>query len=101
MLAGTDESPGTTLFKGGKKVKVIRGMAGFGASYSKSVREKEKERDPFDMVPEGVEAVVPYKGKLEGVLKQMIGGLKSGISYCGGKNIVDLKVFMNYLLILL
>jgi len=66
-------------------------MAGFGASLSKSVREKEKEKDPFDMVPEGVEAVVPYKGKLEGVLKQMIGGLKSGISYCGGKNMDDLK----------
>jgi len=91
LLAGTDESPGNTLFKGGKKVKVVRGMAGFGANVSKTIREKEKEKDPFDLVPEGVEAVVPYRGKLESVLKNFIGGLKSGISYCGGRNIPDLQ----------
>jgi len=91
LLAGTDESPGNTIVKGGKKVKVIRGMAGFGANIAKSQRDKEKEKDPFDLVPEGVEAVVPYKGRVDGIIKNLIGGLKSGISYCGGKNIEELR----------
>jgi len=91
LLAGTDESPGETLVKGGKKVKVIRGMAGYGANMAKSDREKVKEKDVFDLVPEGVEAVVPYRGAVAGIIKQLIGGLKSGISYCGGKNIDDLQ----------
>lgn len=67
-------------------------MAGYGANISKSQREKEKEKDPYDLVPEGVEAVVPYKGKVEGIIKQLVGGLKSGISYCGGRNIEELRV---------
>jgi len=91
LLAGTDESPGNTIVKGGKKVKVIRGMAGYGANIAKSQRDKEKEKDPFDLVPEGVEAIVPYKGRVDGIIKQLVGGLKSGISYCGAKNIEELK----------
>eukprot|EP01114_Cavostelium_apophysatum_P014040 TRINITY_DN3535_c0_g1_i1.p1 TRINITY_DN3535_c0_g1~~TRINITY_DN3535_c0_g1_i1.p1 ORF type:complete len:490 (-),score=149.18 TRINITY_DN3535_c0_g1_i1:56-1525(-) len=91
LLAGTDESPGNTIVKGGKKVKVIRGMAGFGANIAKSQRDKEKDKDPFDLVPEGVEAVVPYKGRVDGIIKQLVGGLKSGISYCGAKNIEELR----------
>jgi len=90
MLAGTDESPGETLVKNGKKVKIVRGMAGYGANLSKNQREKV-EKDVFDLVPEGVEAVVPYRGKVEGIIKQIVGGLKSGISYCGGMNLEDLK----------
>jgi len=43
------------------------------------------------LIPEGVEAVVPYKGRVDGIIKQLIGGLKSGISYCGAKNIQELK----------
>jgi len=91
LLAGTDESPGNTIIKGGKKVKVIRGMAGYGANIAKNQRDKEKEKDPYDLIPEGVEAVVPYKGRVDGIIKQLIGGLKSGISYCGAKNIQELK----------
>jgi len=91
LLAGTDESPGNTIVKGGKKVKVIRGMAGFGANIAKNTRDKEKEKDPFDLVPEGVEAVVPYKGRVDGIIKQLVGGLKSGISYCGATNIAELR----------
>merc|ERR1712137_29917 len=63
LLAGTDESPGKTLVKGGKKVKVVRGMAGYGANMSKNKRTTGKD-DIFDLVPEGVEAVVPYRGPL-------------------------------------
>ncbi len=54
MLAGTDESPGQTLIKGGKKVKIIRGMAGYGANISNRQRQQMKD-DIFDIVPEGVE----------------------------------------------
>jgi len=91
LLAGTDESPGNTIVKGGKKVKVIRGMAGFGANIAKSQRDKEKEKDPFDVVPEGVEAVVPYKGRVDGIIRNLVGGLKSGISYCGARNIQEMR----------
>eukprot|EP01087_Luapelamoeba_hula_P008245 TRINITY_DN2055_c0_g1_i1.p1 TRINITY_DN2055_c0_g1~~TRINITY_DN2055_c0_g1_i1.p1 ORF type:complete len:524 (-),score=82.78 TRINITY_DN2055_c0_g1_i1:33-1562(-) len=89
-LAGTDESPGKTLIKGGKKVKVIRGMAGYGANMSKNERISGRD-DIFDVVPEGVEAVVPYRGSVEGIIKQLVGGLASGISYCGGSCIEELQ----------
>jgi len=59
-LAGTDESPGQTLVKGGKKVKIIRGMAGYGANMSNKERQQFKD-DVFEIVPEGVEGVVPYR----------------------------------------
>src|SRR4051794_38491290 len=100
MLAGTDESPGKTLIKGGKKVKVIRGMAGYGANmsnkertvrtsiikyelnaHSRSRMRQGQRDDIFDVVPEGVEAVVPYRGPVEGIIKQLVGGLASGIRY--------------------
>jgi len=90
MLAGTDESPGKTLVKDGKKCKVVRGMAGYGANISKNQRISGKD-DIFDLVPEGVEAVVPYRGALVGIIKQLIGGLCSGISYCGGHNIEEMR----------
>merc|ERR1712137_1355738 len=90
LLAGTDESPGKTLVKGGKKVKVVRGMAGYGANMSKNKRTTGKD-DIFDMVPEGVEAVVPYRGALSGIIKQLVGGLCSGMSYCGAHNIDEVQ----------
>jgi len=90
MLAGTDESPGKTLVKGGKKVKVVRGMAGYGANMSKNTRTTGKD-DIFDMVPEGVEAVVPYRGPLSGIIKQLVGGLCSGMSYCGAHTIDEMQ----------
>lgn len=90
MLAGTDESPGKTLVKDGKKVKVVRGMAGYGANISKGQRIHGKD-DVFDLVPEGVEAMVPYRGALVGIISQLVGGLCSGISYCGGHNIEEMR----------
>jgi len=89
LLAGTDESPGKTLVKGGKKVKVVRGMAGYGANMSKNKRTTGKD-DIFDMVPEGVEAVVPYRGALSGIIKQLVGGICSGMSYCGAHTIPEM-----------
>lgn len=90
-LAGTDESPGTVLVKDGKKVKIVRGMAGYGANISKREREQASQDDIFEMTPEGVEGVVPYKGPVEGILKGMVGGLRSGISYCGATSIAEMQ----------
>lgn len=92
MLAGTDESPGRVLVKDGKKVKIIRGMAGYGANISKAEREQNVDDDVFlDMVPEGVEGNVPYKGPIAPILKQLVGGLRSGISYCGARTIEEMR----------
>eukprot|EP00727_Mastigamoeba_balamuthi_P014249 m51a1_g9447 inosine-5 -monophosphate dehydrogenase, putative (482) ;mRNA; r:484835-486651 len=89
-LAGTDESPGQVLVKDGKKVKVLRGMAGYGAAISR--REHAGQRgDVFDLIPEGVEAVVPYRGPVGGIVRQFVGGVASGVSYCGGCTIEDLQ----------
>ena len=92
MLAGTDESPGRVLVKDGKKVKIIRGMAGYGANISKAERENQVDEDVFlDMVPEGVEGNVPYKGPLGPILRQLVGGLRSGVSYCGARNFDEMR----------
>ncbi|SYZ64562.1 guanosine_monophosphate_reductase (plasmid) [Leishmania braziliensis MHOM/BR/75/M2904] len=92
MLAGTDEAPGRALVKDGKKVKIIRGMAGFGANISKAEREKRLDEDVFnDLVPEGVEGSVPCKGPLAPILQQLVGGLRSGISYCGAHSIAEMQ----------
>ena len=91
MLAGTDESPGQTIIKEGRKYKIYRGMAGFGANKSKKERESGKDdADISDVVPEGVEGTIPYRGKVTEVIYQLIGGLKSGMSYCGSKSINEL-----------
>jgi IMP dehydrogenase len=92
MLAGTEESPGHVLVKDGRKVKVVRGMAGIGANVSKASREKSSEEaDVFAaLVPEGVEGVVPYKGAASVILRQLVGGLRSGMSYSGATTIEEM-----------
>lgn len=89
LLAGTDESPGQTIIKEGRKFKVYRGMAGFGANMSKRERDGV-EKDLSDVVPEGVEGKVPYRGSVNEVVYQLIGGYRSGLSYAGAKNINEL-----------
>lgn len=82
FLAGTDESPGKILVKDGKRVKLVRGMSGYGANLSR--KEKiEKTDDISDIVPEGVDAYIPYKGKVKDILYQICGGVRSSMSYCG------------------
>jgi IMP dehydrogenase len=90
MLAGTDESPGSTILKNGKKFKVIRGMASFGAKLGRDANSRQKE-DVSDFVPEGVEATVPYKGSVIEIITQMMGGFRSGMSYAGAKNIDEMR----------
>lgn len=100
MLSGTDEAPGDTITRRGQKVKVIRGMAGFGANVGKTIRDGQDttsiEKNPFDLVPEGVEAVVNAKGPVAGIIRGLVGGVKSGISYCGETSLEGLRGKKNF-----
>ena len=92
LLAGTDESPGLIITKNNRKVKIVRGMAGFGANISNQERNQGSiDRDIFDVVPEGVEATVQYRGAVRDIVYQLCGGLASGISYCGGTDIASMQ----------
>lgn len=95
LFGGTDESPGKTLVKNGKKYKMYRGMASFYASLGRKYREAGPQvvdsDDLNDYVPEGVEAMVPYKGSVVEIIRQMAGGLRSGLSYCGAKTIQEMQ----------
>ncbi len=90
LLAGTDESPGVPFVKDGKKYKVVRGMASFGANLGRAAITKDK-RNVLDYVPEGVEALTPYKGKVSECIQQLLGGFYSGMSYCGATSIERLR----------
>ena len=93
LLAGTHESPGETIIYEGRKFKTYRGMGSVEAMekgskeryFQSSVEDKNK------LVPEGIVGRVPYKGQLMESMYQFIGGLRSGMGYCGAKNIKDLK----------
>ncbi|HEY7507538.1 MAG TPA: IMP dehydrogenase [Nitrososphaera sp.] len=95
MFGGTDESPGKTLVKNGKKYKMYRGMASYMASLGRKYREEGPQvvdgDDLNDYVPEGVEAMVPYKGSVVEIARQLAGGLRSGLSYCGARTIAEMQ----------
>ena len=94
MLGGTDESPGTVLTKNGKRFKVYRGMASLAASIGRKSKETGSfsfDDDLNDYVAEGVEAMVPYKGTVVDILKQLSGGVRSGLSYCGAHTITQMQ----------
>ncbi|MCV0410935.1 IMP dehydrogenase [Nitrosopumilus sp.] len=94
MLGGTDESPGTVLTKNGKRFKVYRGMASLAASIGRKSKETGSislDDDLNDYVAEGVEAMVPYKGTVTDILKQLTGGVRSGLSYCGAHTITQMQ----------
>lgn len=90
LIAGCDESPGQVLLKDGKRVKIYRGMAGFGANLSKAQKIGTAEPGSLNFTPEGVEGYIPYVGPLKDVLNQFTQGIKSGMSYCGAHNIQEL-----------
>ena len=94
LLAGTEESPGRTVLRNGARYKVYRGMASLGAAEAR--RQRESSEDVLDelaasVVPEGVEAVVEYRGSLADVLYQQVGGLRSGMSYLNARTLDDLR----------
>jgi len=93
MLAGTDESPGESILAEGRRFKLIRGMGSLGAMEDGSADRyfQQGEVSPTKLVPEGIEGRVPYKGPVSDVLFQMVGGLRSGMGYCGVPDIEGLQ----------
>jgi IMP dehydrogenase len=93
MLAGTEESPGESVLAEGRRYKMIRGMGSLSAMQDGSADRyfQEGEMAPSKLVPEGIEGRVPYKGPVADVLYQMVGGLRSGMGYCGVSSIQQLQ----------
>ena len=92
MLAGTEESPGAPIVRDGRRFKVVRGMASLTANIERKAIDKGQVADEewAEVVPEGVEAMVPYRGAVSDILHQLVGGLRSGLSYAGASTIEDL-----------
>jgi IMP dehydrogenase len=92
LLAGTEESPGETVLYQARTYKVYRGMGSLGAM-EKGGKDRyfQAGRAASKLVPEGIEGRVPYKGTLSGVIYQLVGGVKSGMGYCGCRTIADLQ----------
>ncbi|MBR2213371.1 MAG: IMP dehydrogenase [Eubacterium sp.] len=90
MLAGCDEAPGAFEIFQGRKYKVYRGMGSIAAMENGS-KDRYFQNDAKKLVPEGVEGRVAYKGTVEDTVFQLMGGLRSGMGYCGAKDIETLK----------
>ncbi|MBO0709018.1 MAG: IMP dehydrogenase, partial [Candidatus Dormibacteraeota bacterium] len=99
LLAGCDESPGELIFINGKQYKSYRGMGSLGAmqsrggsrSYSKDRYGLQDVARDDDLVPQGVEGQVPYRGPVAAVTHQLVGGLRAGMGYAGARSIADLR----------
>jgi IMP dehydrogenase len=95
LLAGVDESPGEMILYQGRSFKRYRGMGSLGAmmkgSSERYRQSKAASGDQSQMVPEGVEGRVPYKGALQPLLYQLTGGLRSGMGYVGVKTTEELR----------
>ncbi|MBK7428060.1 MAG: IMP dehydrogenase [Saprospiraceae bacterium] len=93
LFAGVEEAPGETIIFEGRKFKVYRGMGSLGAMEkgSKDRYFQDVEEDIKKLVPEGIEGRVPYKGSLQEVMLQYIGGLRASMGYCGAWTIADLQ----------
>ncbi len=90
MLAGCEESPGETEIYQGRQFKVYRGMGSLGAM-AKGSKDRYFQQNNKKLVPEGVEGRVAFKGSLSDTVYQMLGGLRSGMGYCGSANIEKLR----------
>jgi IMP dehydrogenase len=90
LLAGTSESPGETEIYQGRRFKVYRGMGSIGAMESGS-KDRYFQEDAKKLVPEGIEGRVPYKGPLADTIYQLVGGIRSGMGYCGTENLEELR----------
>src|SRR5437773_3881330 len=93
LFAGTEESPGETILYQGRTFKAYRGMGSLGAMRHGSADRYFQESEAGDdkLVPEGIEGMVPYKGSLQALVPQLIGGLRAGMGYCGAKDIDSLR----------
>jgi len=99
MLAGTEESPGESVLAEGRRFKMIRGMGSLTAMQDGSADRyfQDGEFSPSKMVPEGIEGRVPYRGPVADVLYQMVGGLRSGMGYCGAADVPALQRDVEFL----
>ncbi len=92
LFAGTEESPGETILYQGRTFKSYRGMGSLGAMEAGSAdRYAQETAERGKSVPEGIEGQVPYKGPLAGLVEQLVGGLRSGMGYCGAQNLKELQ----------
>ena len=93
LLAGTDEAPGDTYLYQGRTYKAYRGMGSIGAMARGSADRyfQQEVKDTLKLVPEGIEGQVPYKGPVDSVLNQLVGGLRAGMGYTGAKNLAELR----------
>ena len=95
LLAGTDEAPGDIVVVQGERFKEYRGMGSLGAmkarGFSKDRYFQGDVEDVDKLVPEGIEGRVPYKGPVQTVLNQLVGGLRQAMGYCGAPTIEELK----------
>lgn len=93
MLAGTEESPGESFLLEGRRFKMVRGMGSLSAMQEGSADRYFQEGDlsPQKMVPEGIEGRVPYRGPVGDVLHQVVGGVRSGMGYCGVRTVEELQ----------
>lgn len=93
MLAGCEETPGEILEADGKKYKSYVGMGSLAAMSRGSADRyfQDKNTEQKKLVPEGIEGITPYKGKVSDVIYQLLGGLRSGLGYCGARNLSELK----------
>ncbi|MEK3806643.1 IMP dehydrogenase [Bacillus sp. FSL H8-0547] len=90
LLAGTSESPGETEIYQGRRFKVYRGMGSVGAM-EKGSKDRYFQEDNKKFVPEGIEGRTPYKGPLSDTIYQLVGGIRSGMGYCGTANLEELR----------
>ena len=93
MFAGTDESPGEAFLLEGRRFKTVRGMGSLSAMEEGSADRyfQEAESEGRKLVPEGIEARVPYKGPVSDTIFQLVGGLRSGMGYCGAADLEQLR----------
>lgn len=96
LLAGTEESPGETEIYQGRRFKVYRGMGSMSAMAAGS-KDRYFQEDSNKMVPEGVEGRVPFKGPISDTIYQLVGGLRSGMGYCGTPTIQDLRTKTSFI----
>lgn len=90
LFAGTEESPGEMILYEGRSFKAYRGMGSIGAM-KEGTADRYFQTGPQKLVPEGIEGMVPYKGPLADMIYQLIGGLRSGMGYCGCRTIEELR----------
>lgn len=90
LFAGTDESPGEDIILEGRRFKSYRGMGSLSV-LQKGEADRYMREGEVKMIPEGVEGMIPYKGPVKDIIKQLVGGVRVGMGYVGAKNIEELK----------